>query len=327
MNTDILFADNLDDMISGSFDRYCTHALCREGEASFLMTGEWFRMRKGDCVIFTHNELISKIEISDDFQVTVLYISNSFSFKNIPRNDYDVIGKLTLLRNPIMSLTEREQRIFMEDIELIRRRLTDHTHRFHDELIGCLAKTFVLDLYDFHARIYESPSVSEQNAVLMERFINLLKAGDYRNHREVSYYASRLCITPKYLTRAVWSLFTDSVTCFTVAAVFPAVSVLWAVLRGSVIAACAAAFKVIPPHRSRSRSGLYPFNPFSIRSPFISCPLTGVSPCICLSLPPSAWSWNSRQSQPMSPRRSGRRGTSPGSVRCAPPPHTSPGRR
>ena len=63
MNTDILFADNLDDMISGSFDRYCTHALCREGEASFLMTGEWFRMRKGDCVIFTHNELISKIEI------------------------------------------------------------------------------------------------------------------------------------------------------------------------------------------------------------------------------------------------------------------------
>ena len=148
MNTDILFADNLDDMISGSFDRYCTHALCREGEASFLMTGEWFRMRKGDCVIFTHNELISKIEISDDFQVTVLYISNSFSFKNIPRNDYDVIGKLTLLRNPIMSLTEREQRIFMEDIE----------------------------------------------------FINLLKAGDYRNHREVSYYASRLCITPKYLT-------------------------------------------------------------------------------------------------------------------------------
>ena len=39
MNTDILFADNLDDMISGSFDRYCTHALCREGEASFLMTG------------------------------------------------------------------------------------------------------------------------------------------------------------------------------------------------------------------------------------------------------------------------------------------------
>nr|WP_303247166.1 helix-turn-helix domain-containing protein [Parabacteroides distasonis] len=34
----------------------------------------------------------------------------------------------------------------------------------------------------------------------MERFINLLKAGDYRNHREVSYYASRLCITPKYLT-------------------------------------------------------------------------------------------------------------------------------
>ena len=66
MNTDILFADNLDDMISGSFDRYCTHALCREGEASFLMTGEWFRMRKGDCVIFTHYLLISCLLYKSD---------------------------------------------------------------------------------------------------------------------------------------------------------------------------------------------------------------------------------------------------------------------
>ncbi len=200
MDTDILFADNFDGMASEGIDLYCTHALCHAGEASFLMAGEWFRMKKGDCVIFTHNELISRIEISDDFHATVLYISNSFSLKNIPQNDYDVIGKLTLLRNPVMTLTEREQRIFMEDIELIRRRLMDNTHRFHDELIGSLAKTFVLDLYDFHARIYESPSVSEQNAVLMQRFISLLKNGDYQVHREVSYYASRLCITPKYLT-------------------------------------------------------------------------------------------------------------------------------
>ena len=34
----------------------------------------------------------------------------------------------------------------------------------------------------------------------MTRFIELLDSGIYREHREVSYYADKLCVTPKYLS-------------------------------------------------------------------------------------------------------------------------------
>ena len=197
---EILFADDFSFMASKEIDRYVTHALCHEGEASFHLAGQPFRMRKGDCIVITHGELVTDMSVSDDFRVTVLYLLGEYALKNMPKNDYDVIGKLTLLRNPVLPLTEREQEIFMEDVRLISRRLTEIGHRFHNDLMGCLVEAFCLDLYDFHARRYAPPQLGKQSAVILTKFLNMLKEGACEQHREVSYYASKLCITPKYLS-------------------------------------------------------------------------------------------------------------------------------
>ena len=34
----------------------------------------------------------------------------------------------------------------------------------------------------------------------MNRFLRMLEEGTYRERREVTYYADRLCVTPKYLS-------------------------------------------------------------------------------------------------------------------------------
>lgn len=180
--------------------QYCTHALCHAGEMTFCLAGKSFRMTAGDCIIFVHNELITDIQTTDNFRATVVYISYPFLYKNIPRNDYDVNGKLTLLQNPVMPLNEAGQRTFIEDVSLIGKRLECDTHHFYSEWIGCYTKAFILDLYDFHAQLYGYSSISKQSADIMNRFVELLRSGLYQTHREVSFYASQLCITPKYLT-------------------------------------------------------------------------------------------------------------------------------
>ena len=200
MRENIVLAEDFGWMDSEEIRLYCTHALCHEGEATFHVAGQRFRIGKGDCVIFTHSELVTALQTSADFRATVLYLLNDYALKNMPRNDYDVIGKMTLLRNPVLPLTEREQEIFMEDVRLISRRLTEIGHRFHNDLMGCLVEAFCLDLYDFHARRYAPPQLGKQSAVILTKFLNMLKEGACEQHREVSYYASKLCITPKYLS-------------------------------------------------------------------------------------------------------------------------------
>lgn len=200
MSDEIIFADDFTALNAMNMSQYCTHALCHSGEMSFCLGEKSFRMATGDCIIFVHNELITDIQTTDDFRATVVYISYPFLYKNIPRNDYDINGRLTLLQNPVMPLNELEQKTFLADISMISNRLECSAHHFYKELIGCYIKAFILDLYDFHARLYGYSSVSKQSADIMNRFIGLLRSGQYITHRTVSFYASQLCITPKYLT-------------------------------------------------------------------------------------------------------------------------------
>lgn len=200
MNKGIILAEDFSFMASENIRLYCTHALCHKGEASFCLAGHLFKMQKGDCIIFPHSELVSEMRASEDFRTTVLYLSNEFAMQNKPKNDYDVVGRLSLLRNPVLPLLPEEQKIFMEDVEHIRQRESNAGHRFYNDLMGCLIEIFQLDLYDFHARIYGEPHVSGHGAILLGKFIEMLKSGEYETHREVSYYASRLFITPKYLS-------------------------------------------------------------------------------------------------------------------------------
>lgn len=200
MNDEIIFANDFAALGSKDMSGYCTHALCHCGEMYFRMGGKSFRVVAGDCIIFIHNELVTEIETSADFCVTVVYITYSFLYRNTPRNNYDINGKLTLIQNPVMPLNAMGQQTFLMDVCLIRKRLECETHHFYNELIGCFTEAFILDLYDFHAQQYGYSSVSKQSAGILNHFIELLRAGEYQAHRDVAYYASKLCITPKYLT-------------------------------------------------------------------------------------------------------------------------------
>ena len=198
MNDEIIFADDFTALDTKNMSQYCTHALCHSGEMMFCLAGKSFRMTSSMAMADISSASSSKSKIFRFSAMRSFLLL--FGIKNIPRNDYDINGKLTLLQNPVMPLNEAGQKTFLADVALISTRLECVSHHFYHEMIGCYVEAFVLDLYDFHAQLYGYSSVSKQSADIMNRFIGLLRSGQYKTHREVSFYASQLCITPKYLT-------------------------------------------------------------------------------------------------------------------------------
>ena len=67
-------------------------------------------------------------------------------------------------------------------------------------MMGYLLLAHILDLYDIHAKSRTGHNLSERNGDLLRRFIELLYHKEYIKDRSLSHYASKLCITPHYLT-------------------------------------------------------------------------------------------------------------------------------
>ncbi|MDO4172709.1 MAG: helix-turn-helix domain-containing protein [Prevotellaceae bacterium] len=197
-----IFDTTLKDVGSGEKAGCLCHAYCHRGECTFLFNGRRLKMVQGDCLIVRRSDLLSDIHESDDFKVDVVYVTPQFITIATPQSNYGMRGSLALFNNPIMHLTPEQQTVCRLDFDYVRRRLSHTTHRFYRDAIVNAVQAMIIDFFDFHATLYgeEQEKVTQQHAMLMNRFLALLERGDYRRNREIGYYADILCVTPKYLS-------------------------------------------------------------------------------------------------------------------------------
>lgn len=197
----IFFIESIKDHDSVT-DPYCViHILCTGGSMSFRFQNEPYNIAAGDYVILTNMSLASGFSESADYRALTMGLSEPFVLSMAIRNNYGIIGHLSLLQNPVMRLSPHDFLKCRNDMERLRERLADgEPHLFREEMLGYLMMAHILDLYDIHARGQASRQVSERTARLLQRFVEMLYNGEYIRHRDIPYYASRLCITPHYLS-------------------------------------------------------------------------------------------------------------------------------
>ena len=196
----VIIEDSLDGLVSGKYDSYVAHVYCFEGECDFAFNDMDYNISRDNSMIIIMPAATSNLRPSPDFKAKVIYVAGPFLEASSPCNNYGIKGSLSLYQNPVIKLTPEEQERCKADFEMVEKRLMHENHLFQEEMMMCTLQALFLDFFDFHARIYGNDPISFQNADIMQRFFNLLESGVYKEHREISYYASELCITSKYLS-------------------------------------------------------------------------------------------------------------------------------
>ena len=181
-------------------NEYLVHAFCTRGHCRFVFNGREFELHKGDLMIVRKGRLIEQMQPSDDFKVKIIYITSDFINLCSPQSNYGTKGQLALFLNPVMRLTPEQQEICLGDFHMVEQRVADISHHFHRDILIAAVQMLILDFFNFHSHLYDETDISTQNASIMNRFLTMLEDGTYRKHREVSYYADQLCVTPKYLS-------------------------------------------------------------------------------------------------------------------------------
>ncbi len=200
---DFQYATDFLGMNDPKLSHTCMHLLCTGGDGSFVFNEHCYHLEKNDLVVMPNPTRAKNLAAAPGMQVEWFAADNKFLGGLLPSNNYSIGGSISLNQNPVIKLDDRQAEILLEDFHRLRDRLDDRYLLFYREMMGSLCLTMMYDIFELHARREATDTHSDRTAYIVRQLTDLLATGISRTEREVSYYAERLNVSPKYLSATV----------------------------------------------------------------------------------------------------------------------------
>lgn len=174
--------------------------LCTDGKAVGVIDDRPVTLEKND-IFFAHSDyFIQSIMTSVDFKCWGLIMTPEFteSIFLLKRNIWS--ARQILNSNPILHFNEQEAESFIHDCIFLSQKLRPPYGTHHKKMLDLLLQSLIYDLADcFDSKLAALSSSFSATEVLFNNFYeSIIKNAPH--HRELKYYADKLCITPKYLS-------------------------------------------------------------------------------------------------------------------------------
>ena len=203
MKIDFLYSTDFYGMNAPELAHTCMHMLCTAGEGSFVFNERCYHIVKNDLVVVPMPDRVKNLAAPPDMQVEWFAADNKFLQNLLPSNNYSIGGSISLNQNPVIPLTDEQASIMLADFHRLRDRLGDRHLLFYRELMGSLCLTMMYDIFEPHAQRDTTAPHSDRTAYIVKQLMDMLSTGISRTEREVTYYAERLNVSPKYLSATV----------------------------------------------------------------------------------------------------------------------------
>ena len=214
MKADFLFSDDFYGMNAPELSHTCMHLLCTAGEGSFVFNEHCYHIVKNDLVVIPMPHRASNLAAHPDMQVEWFAADYKFLQNLLPSNNYSIGGSISLNQNPVVPLTDEQARHLLDDFHRLRDRHRDHHLQFYHQLMGSLCLTMMYDIFEAHAQREATDTHTDRTAYIVKQLMALLSTGIARTERDVSYYAERLNVSPKYLSATIKRVTGHSVTSY-----------------------------------------------------------------------------------------------------------------
>ena len=180
------------------------YTIVLHGWMTMLFNGREVHYTKDNLIIYTPGDVVSVINISDDYRGICLVADKDFAFesptlRNAIRAAYLPAVELSESR---LTLAEVDLQNLMELMGIIRRYLFSPDHPFRSESLRTTYGLFLLELNAIQERTICNRRFSKRIEELFFDFLRLVPI-HFAEHHDVGFYASELCITPRYLSQIV----------------------------------------------------------------------------------------------------------------------------
>lgn len=172
---------------------------CHNGEARIEIDLLEYDIIPNTQIIFLPNSIINYSYASPDLSISYITFSNAFFQEATVRLDPSFFHFLK--ENPVVTLPVERTRTINGLIIALEDLYKDKENCFRLQILRNYIQSFLLDIYDKTHRIFEQnrPEGISRQEELFKRFIQLIHK-HCLNQREVSFYAQKMFITPRYLS-------------------------------------------------------------------------------------------------------------------------------
>jgi len=190
--------------------------LCTNGHAAGDIDGRRYRFGRGDIFLLAPSLFAHISELSADFRCTAVRFDYDF-YVRVTRGVVDVSLQVMITRNPHKTLSPRQfahmTRLFdslSSRIEAEQQQAATTPAELHHakraivrEMLIALGQATACEVVNLYLDdLAMAPASSTRREAVVQQFLTLVYE-HFREHRDLPFYADRLCISPRYLSAVV----------------------------------------------------------------------------------------------------------------------------
>lgn len=177
--------------------------VCKGGSMKVRINLIEYSLCSNDLMVTMPGQIVQCLEISPDCRLTLVGFSDKYYY---PIDSGELLNTIAsfFVNRPVNHLNNERITDLLSIIDIMKRRLSNPDIQMKDVIIKGYIKALICEAYEMIRYILGStPKASKtRGEIIYSDFMSLLQK-HYTSERSVTFYASELCISPKYLSRTV----------------------------------------------------------------------------------------------------------------------------
>lgn len=196
----------LENGIFDGFDNYpfkinaTTSIICTKGYAEGFINLKPFRLEANSIGTILPGQILEKTYVSEDFFGYVIIMSNKFTNNLITNATERLPLILSVSRNPILNVNDRKLSAAIGLFNILKETMQNTNNAYRMQVLTHLVLAYCYSMF-FYQPIEKTNKKSIQQMIFND-FIELVQK-NYKNERKLEFYADKLSITPKHLSRVI----------------------------------------------------------------------------------------------------------------------------
>lgn len=180
--------------------------LCKHGCIVLMMDDNSYKVTPGDLYIYPAFSQTYIHSVSDDFQGVIGRADFDFVLSSLD-SIADTQSHVYIRFHPLVSLSDTQYRCISKLIEGIQERKEIQTS-LKTQVIGALIHAFCFEVVDAYITNYKEQIQSKKQTRRDKIFQSFLISlhHNFRQHREVGFYAEQLHLTPRYFSTIIHNI-------------------------------------------------------------------------------------------------------------------------